>query len=635
MKAIMKFRISRVISVTLAALSFLVALASVLSAAIMYEHDFYSKTDPEEIKKDIIRHVVYEYAAELFELKELYDTKEGKSLKEVLDEYANSREIYYSVYLKLIDRTDVHIVSMTKNYSVEYAFEYEFVQNGYFHSQYQGNAPDTEYDTYIIKIRIPSVRSSEDGIYYVNKYFSAVYSHRYDVLWLSGISSLVSVLMFSLSLFGAGRRRRTDETVMSFFDRIPFDLLIVTETITSLAVFAFVFDGAFHDLFVFVCAVIAVFICSVAVTLTSMSLVVRSKCGTLWKNNLSVILIKKAFSLAVKSFRAIPIIWRTLLLTSAVAFLNFITILMALETEIFLLFFAFLWFAIIAFTSFAAYNMVRLKKGAEKLAAGDLDSKISSDNLFFDFKNHAENLNRIGDGMSLAVEERMKGERFKTELITNVSHDIKTPVTSIINYVDLLGKCGITDENALSYIDVLRRQSERLKKLTEDIVEASKASSGVLAVNLTQCDLGILLTQVAGEYEERFTSAGLTLVTHIPEFTVPVIADGKHIFRIFDNLLGNALKYSLPSTRVHLTLTETGGAVFASVSNVSRDPLPENGDELVERFARGDTSRHTEGSGLGLSIARSLAELQGARLKISTDGDFFKAVFEIKSNRTN
>ncbi|NLV47861.1 MAG: HAMP domain-containing histidine kinase, partial [Clostridiaceae bacterium] len=237
-------------------------------------------------------------------------------------------------------------------------------------------------------------------------------------------------------------------------------------------------------------------------------------------------------------------------------------------------------------------------------------------------------------GMTLAVEEKMRSERFKTELITNVSHDIKTPLTSIINYVDLLKSEPLESEKAREYVEVIDRHSTRLKKLTEDLIEASKASTGVLNVDRSPCEIGVLLTQVTGEYAEKLAGCDLDLVTTQPDHPVTVLADGRLLWRILDNLLSNACKYGQPGTRVYVSLTVQNKNALIVVRNISRNPLNISGDELMERFVRGDRSRSTDGSGLGLSIARSLSELQGAEFAIDIDGDLFKAIltFPLFSN---
>lgn len=248
----------------------------------------------------------------------------------------------------------------------------------------------------------------------------------------------------------------------------------------------------------------------------------------------------------------------------------------------------------------------------------------------FTMITYAEILNNIGSGMTKAVEARIKSERFKAELITNVSHDIKTPLTSIVNYVDLLKKEPIENKTALEYIEVLDRQSARLKKLTEDLVEASKASVGNLPVNPGRMDLVEFLNQSVGEYAERFAAAQLEVIIHAPKNDTAIWADGKLMWRIFDNLLNNICKYSLPDTRVYLDVENMESNVTITLKNISKFPLNTAPDELLERFIRGDSSRTTEGSGLGLSIAKSFSELQKGRFALSVDGDLFKATIGFK-----
>lgn len=268
--------------------------------------------------------------------------------------------------------------------------------------------------------------------------------------------------------------------------------------------------------------------------------------------------------------------------------------------------------------------MKDLQTAAKNIADGDLNYRVDTSKMRFDFKAHGEDLNRIGDGLSLSVDDRLKSERMKTELITNVSHDLKTPLTSIVNYVDLLKKEGLTG-TAGEYVEVLDRQSARLKKLTEDLVEASKASTGNLHVTLETVNVSEFLEQAQAEYAARLVTAGLTAVMQVPEEALPARSDGRYLWRIMDNLLGNACKYALPGTRVYISAERREDMVVITVKNISREKLNISADELMERFVRGDSSRNTEGSGLGLSIAQSLAALMGGRLELTVDGDLFKA----------
>ncbi|MBQ8518534.1 MAG: HAMP domain-containing histidine kinase, partial [Agathobacter sp.] len=255
---------------------------------------------------------------------------------------------------------------------------------------------------------------------------------------------------------------------------------------------------------------------------------------------------------------------------------------------------------------------------------GDMSQPIDTSRMFWKFKEHGESINKVSEGIALAVEERMKSEHFKTELITNVSHDIKTPLTSIINYVDLIKKEDVQDEKLQEYVDVLDRQSARLKKLIEDLMEASKASTGNLTVNLEECDVEVLLTQIIGEFEEKLQKNQLAVVVEKPDVPVKMMADGRHIWRVLDNLLNNACKYSLPGSRVYVSLKAEKREAVIVFKNISKEALNIPSDELMERFVRGDSSRNTEGSGLGLSIAQSLTELMQGTMKLEIDGDLFK-----------
>ena len=276
--------------------------------------------------------------------------------------------------------------------------------------------------------------------------------------------------------------------------------------------------------------------------------------------------------------------------------------------------------------------MKKLLIAGREIANGNTDYRVDVSKLRGPLKQHGEDLNSITDGMNKAVNDRLKSERFRTELITNVSHDIKTPLTSIINYVDLMEKEGTENEKMKEYLDVLARQSARLKKLIEDLMEASKASTGNLAVNPERCELGVLLTQTAGEYEEKLKKAGLELIIDKPDDPVVIMADRQHLWRIFDNLMNNICKYSMPGTRVYLTL-KRGAAIdgdsvraraLVTFRNISKTRLNVSEEELMERFVRGDSSRNTEGSGLGLSIASSLTKLQKGTMDLVVDGDLFK-----------
>jgi len=267
----------------------------------------------------------------------------------------------------------------------------------------------------------------------------------------------------------------------------------------------------------------------------------------------------------------------------------------------------------------------RLRKASERLAAGDLESKVGAERFWPGVREQAAALDRIGDGIKTAVDEQLKGERLKTELITNVSHDLKTPVTSIVSCADLLKNPETTQEQAAEYIDMLERQSRKLQKLTDDLLEASKASSGAIDVQKEPTDVRELLTQSVGEFAERLEQRRITPVLTLPEEPCVLLTDGQLLWRILDNLLSNVCKYAQPDTRAYFDLKASPAETVISLKNTSATPLNISAEALMERFVRGDASRSTEGSGLGLSIAQSLARLLGGELALQIDGDLFKA----------
>ena len=281
---------------------------------------------------------------------------------------------------------------------------------------------------------------------------------------------------------------------------------------------------------------------------------------------------------------------------------------------------------------YTAHGFGKLRDAARRMSQGDLDTKIDTrqDILYGSFAEFAADLNALGDACTVAAQEKMKSERMKSELITNVSHDIKTPLTSIINYVDLL-QMAATEEQRREYLEVLNRQSQRLKKLIEDLMEMSKANSGNIAVELQSTDVIEAVNQALGEFADALQARNLTVIFR-PQGSLMASCDGKLLWRVMSNVLGNVVKYALPGTRVYCDVTADGRKARISVKNISRDPLNITADELMERFVRGDQSRNSEGNGLGLNIAKSLMEVQGGDLELTIDGDLFKVTLTLNQN---
>ena len=279
---------------------------------------------------------------------------------------------------------------------------------------------------------------------------------------------------------------------------------------------------------------------------------------------------------------------------------------------------------------YGAYGFGCLRDGAKKMSEGNLEEKIENKHLYGCFGEFAGHLNALGDACTKAAREQLKSERMKTELITNVSHDIKTPLTSIINYVDLLQ--GTEDEQQRrEYLEVLDRQSQQLKKLIEDLMDMSRASSGNVSVEITPTDVCEAVNQALGEFSDHLDRCGLTVMAKLPQEGCMALCDGRHLWRVLSNCLSNVVKYALPGTRVYVDVAKQGQRVEISIKNISAQMLNITAGELMERFVRGDASRNTEGNGLGLNIAKSLMELQGGRLELSVDGDLFKVVLTLNA----
>ena len=279
--------------------------------------------------------------------------------------------------------------------------------------------------------------------------------------------------------------------------------------------------------------------------------------------------------------------------------------------------------AALAIVLYGANCFGALLEGVKHMRGGDLESKVDDKYLIGSFREFAGELNGLADVAMVAAQKQLKSERMKTELITNVSHDIKTPLTSIISYVDLLEKPH-TPEQEKTYLEVLSRQSQRMKKLIEDLMEMSKASTGNIQVEIGKIDAVEAVNQALGEFADKLTAAGLTPVFRQSGENVYLLADGRLLWRAMSNVLSNAVKYALPGTRLYVDVSAVEDKAVISFKNISGAQLNISAEELMERFVRGDSSRNTEGSGLGLNIAKSLMELQNGQLQLLVDGDLFK-----------
>ncbi|MCD7943607.1 MAG: HAMP domain-containing histidine kinase [Clostridia bacterium] len=450
-----------------------------------------------------------------------------------------------------------------------------------------------------------------------------------------------------------GTKRRVKCIRPAWINRIPFDVFLVLLALIScvwLVPIIMVTDGDIpltatliyitgNAPLVYTVSFLCIFVVAAVIEGVILSIIARVRNRNLLKNNACVMLLtwtcRTAQKGAGKILNSVPLIWKVALVSALAVISAVFTFIFAFSDGGLCFLFMFIWAAVTvasaAYACLTAYQFRKLTDATKTIVSGGHDVKIETKLISPTLRPLAESLNELDRAVSAAADEKVRSERLKVELITNVSHDLKTPLTSIINYVDLLKSENIESETAREYIDVLDRKSQRLKRLTEDLVEASKAQSGNIHYEPTPVGLCQLAEQAIGEYSDLLESAGLTIVRNFPESETTVMSDGKLLWRVFDNLLSNVVKYSLPKTRVYLDIERLSGenTVAVIMKNISGTPLTVSARDLTERFVRGDASRTTEGSGLGLSIAQSFCELMGGSLTISTDGDLFKATVKL------
>ena len=605
-------------------LSFATAVISVVcvfSVAFMYSERFYTKS-LEQIKEEKYEDILYKAANNIADA---YSEQDTYRLKD-----------YSTLYYTITDSESVETLFNT--------FENQkYIGKAFFDDMpikavYDENSTESENTEKAVNNIDITVYAAENyplsytSLFYL-KASELLYPLRYGIIFI-GFLSLLSFVLLLVFLFTAAGRRADGVVRLSSADKIPFDLLSVAVFLIAILSLRLLSEN-FGSMELVAVKGALIFSADYFIALFYlMSFATRIKTETLIKNNIIYKVLKfvgknlkKFFRFIGFIFKNLSLVKKTLLVCAAVIAFDLLVFVFCMSSylfEVFIVFAGVNALAILCIIILTVIQLQRIKKGGERIAEGDLEYKIDTSYMYPEFKVFCTSLNNISCGMQSAVNEKMRSERMRTELITNVSHDIKTPLTSIINYVDLIKKEKPENEKVKEYLDVLDRQSVRLKKLIEDLVEASKASTGNLTVYLTECEAGVLLSQTVGEFDERLRDAGLTPILNMPETPVKIMADGRRLWRVFENLMSNVCKYSLCGTRAYMELYEKDGKAFIVFKNVSKCELNISGDELVERFVRGDTSRNTEGSGLGLSIAKSLTELQKGEMRIEVDGDLFK-----------
>lgn len=501
---------------------------------------------------------------------------------------------------------------------------------------------DEEYNCYLVTVSIEKPLLESDSYYTEYHDFEILKPYmKYGLAVLIG-TLWIALVVIILEISAAGHVKGEEGIHLSALDRWPFDVATLVLWTGAAICIGGVLDAmdspmitaSLKDIYNMVLPLSCIELGCLFLYFWIITLAVRIKAHTLIRNNLCVKLVKTVAKPVVDFMCTVvhtPKWWLG-------------TIILAFGYGILAEFYAMhdlgilgLIFMILSLSSgislvYCGRDAKVLLQASEELSKGNLDYRIDEESLSRmkgPFKEMGESFTDISEAMEKAVSEKLKSERMKTELITNVSHDLKTPLTSIINYVDLLKK-DHTPEQEKEYIEVLERQGQRLKRLTEDVVEASKASTGNISVNMASIDLKEILDQAMAEYEEKLRAADLHVIQNVMEDHMKVTADGRLLWRVVRNLLSNICKYALPGTRVYIDVVRREHEIVMIFKNTSRDELNISADELKERFVRGDSSRHVEGSGLGLSIVESLMKIMNGKCDLVIDGDLFKAEISLK-----
>ncbi len=608
------------------------------------------RAEYENIKKHLASLVNFQYYFVNRETGMVYTNMEAESITE-----ASKDMSYYAVSLingDLRVSDEIAVASETDGYV--YYSDKVYMQNALYNYIGFIDSEDfdlNQFDAYI-HVNTTAYELYADDVYVdlVLSYEAAVSTVTRDMMVLV-VAVVAWVLCLILLASIAGRVDTNGKVIYTYLDKWPNSLHFVASAFAvggliaiALVIYWDFFGGDYNDftrtILAFICVVANIFFVE-----WLMSVSRQIKGGQLFKNTITNLFV-------IKNYQHIRAWWESdenKIVNETIRRKVFMPIALYIIVAIPMSAHAVLmlgpwgepigWFELIIVVGLTVAlftYLVRLTASLDNINAalsdadsGKFDYKVSLHRVPVVIRPMAEKVNNLTDGIKIAVDEAVKGERMKTELITNVSHDLKTPLTSIITYTDLLKHCDIQDEKALEYIDVLDEKSARLRRLIEDLVEASKASTGNVKLVMTKINLNEMVEQVFGEYEDALAELELDLRYNTPEEPVFVTADGQKTYRVIENLFSNVKKYTMPGTRVYLDVSVEDRFAVVSMKNISKDEMNFDVSRLTERFIRGDESRSTEGSGLGLSIAKSLTELQGGKFDISVDGDLFKVVIKM------
>ena len=461
---------------------------------------------------------------------------------------------------------------------------------------------------------------------------STLYPYRFLLIWGIALATIFAVALIVYLICVAGKTE-DGRICPTGLNRLPLDIYLAVVMLMGwipLQAAIRLINGL--DNLSFVTSAVLV-LCGTAVCLLAVAWIfalaaqIKVGKGHWWRYSVLGELLRKLFLLLRATGRLVPVVWQWLL-TAAIVISAMVTSYLLMQWgSVWVVLFVLCCIGCVCVVLYGAYCYGTILTGAKRMSQGELEHQISTKYMIGAFRDCAEQLNALSGTARDAVQKQVRSERMKTELITNVSHDIKTPLTSIVNFAGLLQKPH-TKEQETQYLEVLSRQSQQLKKLIEDLLELSKASTGNMIVHLTEFDAVESVNQALGEFADKLEGAGLTPVFHAPQEAVMIRADGRLTWRVLSNLLSNAVKYAAPCTRLYVDLARENGKVQLSVKNISREELRVSAEELMERFVQGDASRNTDGSGLGLNIAKSLMEVQHGVLQLLIDGDLFKVTLE-------
>ena len=553
-----------------------------------------------------------------------------------------TNEVFTNIQIKDYEQ-EIQSIKNSKTYwtlidgkidsSIEKINEDYIKYNSIYNYSYFGNGTENILERYDIYTNYDETKTAQITNFVIAKQIYQFAIQNSEALVYIIIISVILLGIIACYLFWAiGHQKGKEGIYLNTIDNIPYEILAIiciSIFIISLAIFVNM-SNTLSYLFL-VATFISYIICYAMCAVMGVTTIKRIKAKKFWKSFL-IYKIWKWLSSKIKVFvqetqektpESKKIFWY---------YIGFIGI------SIILVCMFWSGIAIIGLIVFWIWTYYKIRKyqnqqdtikqALQDIYNGKENVHINEEELKGTLKEMATYVNDISGGFANAIKESLKSERLKTELITNVSHDIKTPLTSIINYVDLLKKENIQDEKVKEYIEILDNKSQRLKKLTEDLVEASKASSGSVKLNIEEIDIKELINQTIGEFKDRFEQKKLIIETNIPENELKINADNRYMYRIIENLFSNITKYALEGSRVYIDMEKKQNKIKIVMKNISKERLNISSDELMQRFVRGDRSRYTEGSGLGLSIAKSLTELQGGNFDITIDGDLFKVEME-------